>query len=64
MMTNGGAGGAEKVHPGTADEQGRQHGAQSWLQVLLTPSYENLLSIEFCAGSLLSVVVPGSRLSS
>jgi len=45
-MVDGGAGRAEKVHPGTADEQGRQLGAQSRLQVLLPPAYENLLLIE------------------
>jgi len=63
-MTDGGAGGAEKVHPGTADEQGRQLGAQSRLQVLLPPAYENLLLIEVCEVSFRSVVMPGSRLSS
>ena len=46
LMVDGGAGRAEKVHPGTADEQGRQLGAQSRLQVLLPPAYENLLLIE------------------
>lgn len=63
-MIDGGAGGAEKMHSGAADEQGRQLGAQSRLQVLLPPAYENLLSTEVCEVSLRSVVVPGSRRSS
>jgi hypothetical protein len=59
-----GAGVPEEVHSRAADKQGWQFGAESWLQVLLSPAGDNHLPIGVYEVSLCCVFMTESRPSS